>query len=538
MDKLQRICLIGAHFELKSLLKGEHPKSQLFFNDARRYNKAVAMAGIVTQEISLSGKGPYTYRQHGEFQRAFNCSAAPAPNTNEKPSYGQLYMIETDEAHGIRIQNNKKLVENILKMLDSIVRNNPYGKAYMMLKEEQEQVQIRANAANAEPPAMKLLFSLKKGEDLRRYNLPRTNEVAAVFVEGAGGEAPPAYIVVQERNKNMKTINPLNACIEPMLYPVFNPAGQNGYNLEMKKNNGKRLTNADYVQYKLAVRDEFEFGFNPLHYGGKLFQEWIVDQYLRVDHDRLAFLRKQLNEKIVDKYDSISEYLQQLAANQDAEIGRKVILPSSYVGSPRYMTQAYDDAMAMLRAHGKPDLFITMTCNPKWPDIVDNLLPGQKAVDRPDIVARVFNEKYNAMIKYVRDKELFGEVLSYVGTIEFQKRGLPHVHMLFTLKPNDKLENVEKIDRVISAEIPDEQNESPLYNIITTNNIHQCVRKNQNGEIYQYFPCCSAEKPNCSKKFPKAFLEQTEQKGGGYTNYRRRDNGRSFTKESQVFDNR
>ena len=524
--------------ELKRLLKNEHDKSQLFLKEARRYNKAVAMAGIVTQEISMSGRGPYTYRQHGEFQRAFNCSAAPTIDSNERPSYGQLYMIESEEAMSIRAQNNKKLDSQILQMLDVIVRNNPYGQAYMMLREEQERAQNVANAANTEPPAMKLLFSLKKGQDQRRYNLPRQNEVAAVYVEGADGEIPPAYIVVQERNKNMKTINPLNSCIEPMLYPVFNPNGQNGYNIEMQKLNGKHLSNAEYVQYKLAVRDEYDFGFNPIHYGSKLMQEWIVDQFLRVDHDRLIYLRKQLNEKIVDKYDSISEYLQQVAAEQDAEIGRKVILPSSYVGSPRYMSQAYDDAMAMLRAHGKPDLFITMTCNPKWPEIVENLLPSQTTVDRPDIVARVFNEKYQAMIKYVCDKALFGEVLSYVGTIEFQKRGLPHVHMLFTLKPSDKLENIEKIDRVISAEIPDEQIEPQLYRIITTNNVHQCVRKNQLGEIYQYFPCCSEEKPNCSKKFPKEFLEETEQKTGGYTNYRRRNNGCTFTKDNQTFDNR
>ena len=41
----------------------------------------------------------------------------------------------------------------------------------------------------------------------------------------------------------------------------------------------------------------------------------------------------------------------------------------------------------------KPDLFLTFTCNPKWPEIVANLLPGQTASDRPDLVARVFKLK-------------------------------------------------------------------------------------------------------------------------------------------------
>jgi hypothetical protein len=47
---------------------------------------------------------------------------------------------------------------------------------------------------------------------------------------------------------------------------------------------------------------------------------------------------------------------------------KMVILPSSFMGSPRAMQQNYQDAMAIVRKYGKPDLFITMTCNPQWKD--------------------------------------------------------------------------------------------------------------------------------------------------------------------------
>ena len=49
----------------------------------------------------------------------------------------------------------------------------------------------------------------------------------------------------------------------------------------------------------------------------------------------------------------------------------------------------------------------------------------------------------------------FGEIEAYVYIIEFQKRGLPHAHALFTLKDKHKLLNASEIDRVISAQIPD-----------------------------------------------------------------------------------
>ena len=70
-----------------------------------------------------------------------------------------------------------------------------------------------------------------------------------------------------------------------------------------------------------------------------------------------------------------------------------IILPSTFVGSPMYMMQNYQDDMAIVRSKGKPNLCITMTCNPNWREIRYNLFPGQQASDRPDICARVFHLK-------------------------------------------------------------------------------------------------------------------------------------------------
>ena len=44
--------------------------------------------------------------------------------------------------------------------------------------------------------------------------------------------------------------------------------------------------------------------------------------------------------------------------------------------------------MAIIKKYGKPDLFITFTCNPKWCEITENLYPGQTASDRPDFVIK------------------------------------------------------------------------------------------------------------------------------------------------------
>ena len=56
-------------------------------------------------------------------------------------------------------------------------------------------------------------------------------------------------------------------------------------------------------------------------------------------------------------------------------LGYKLILPSSHVESSRFIIQLFQDAMAIYRHFHKPDLFLTMTANPKWPEIVQSLFP-------------------------------------------------------------------------------------------------------------------------------------------------------------------
>ena len=72
-------------------------------------------------------------------------------------------------------------------------------------------------------------------------------------------------------------------------------------------------------------------------------------------------------------------------------LGQMVVLPASHTGSPRYMYKHYLDALAICRECQKFDLLITITCNPKWDAVKENLFPGQQPKKRVDIVDRVFN---------------------------------------------------------------------------------------------------------------------------------------------------
>lgn len=96
--------------------------------------------------------------------------------------------------------------------------------------------------------------------------------------------------------------------------------------------------------------------------------------------------------------------------------------------------------------------------------------------------------------------------------MEWQKRGIPHLHILLwfanQINPND-------IDKIISFEIPDIQCDQELHDLVIRHMIHgPCGVHNKDC------PCMKDKK--CSKRFPKAFIANTQIGNDGYPSYRRR----------------
>jgi hypothetical protein len=97
-----------------------------------------------------------------------------------------------------------------------------------------------------------------------------------------------------------------------------------------------------------------------------------------------------------------------------AQVGQRIILPASFRGSPRFMMQEYQDAMAIMRSKGIPDVLFTFTCNLNWQEIIPELEPNQTASDRPDLVARVFQMKVKALLKGVAKIGWFTKVIGNI----------------------------------------------------------------------------------------------------------------------------
>ena len=156
-------------------------------------------------------------------------------------------------------------------------------------------------------------------------------------------------------------------------------------------NNKSNITALQFYSYKLSIRD----GFNPFFNLGKLTQQYIVDAWIKVESSRLYYLKEQQQILRTKLYKGLMHHLEKkIAENKNVEkIGKMIILPSSFTESPRVLHKNFIDAMVLVQKFGKRDLFITMTCNALWEEIVNNIGVNEKAIDRLDIVVKVFNQK-------------------------------------------------------------------------------------------------------------------------------------------------
>ncbi|KAI5383749.1 hypothetical protein KIW84_070925 [Lathyrus oleraceus] len=226
-----------------------------------------------------------------------------------------------------------------------------------------------------------------------------------------------------------------------------------------------RLTIREWLAFRIQSRSNEA---QTLLRSRRLYQQFLVDGFTMMESERLRWLRKNQSKLRVGKYHNLNEY------NSNGE------------------------------THGSnTDLFITFTCNPNWPEI-QRLLGSVhlKASDRPDIISRVFKMKFDELLSDLTKKSLLGKVLAYMYTIEFQKRGLPHAHILIFLHPSNKYPTPSDIDRIISAEILDQDTNEELYNLVKTHMIYgPCGFANLSS------PCMKDGK--CSKYFPKQFQPET-----------------------------
>ncbi|CAF2140003.1 BnaA02g16960D [Brassica napus] len=224
--------------------------------------------------------------------------------------------------------------------------------------------------------------------------------------------------------------------------------------------------------------------FQYRNFPGRLLHQYVVDVYSAIEEDRLRWDRNNQDVLRAELYSNVCDAVE----NGDT------------------------DARTV-------DLFITMTANPNWKEIKDHLAAYgvDSPNDRPDIECRVFKMKLDQLLDDFKMGTFFAPYTAALHRIEFQKRGLPHAHILLWFGDHSRTPNPEEIDKIISAELSDKQKDPEAYELVAKHMIH--------GPCGVHRPRSPYMKNHvCAKKFSRPFTQSTSIDKSGYIIYRRRKN--------------
>ncbi|KAG3077163.1 hypothetical protein PI125_g21342 [Phytophthora idaei] len=364
----------------------------------------------------------------------------------------------------------------------------------------------------------------------------------------------PRDSILYAKDHRLFRLYKTHATYDPLQYPLLLPYGELGwtytdtYDGDIVRRSKREMSLREHEAYRLYQKCD---GQSVLHQGGRLFQQYCVNQRAKCDQEQLRWVAAHHPEIRADPYSGLndscmsdsttvlgegeallSEYNRSTHTLQHPDqprqrdnhflnqIGKRVILPSSHSGDPCSMYKSYQYSMTIVREYGKPDAFVTVTCSPTWEEIMEKIPDRQTAQGRPDIVARVWQLKLGAELKDL-DEGVLGRVHARIYVVEFQTRGLPHVHILVILAEEDKPRTRQIIDKMVSAELPDKEKNPQLYETVTT-----CMIHGPRGAAYPSALCMKDGK--CTKGFPKPLSEVTKGSAAGYPVYRTRSGRGGF----------
>ena len=321
--------LLQALFSGKSKNGEVEERSRFFLEHIRKFNSSLSFASIEGAEKnhSLQG-GPPSYTVNGSVYHSIG--PILRANNQETPKFIQLYFFDTSEDIEARerlghvgIMSNSKRAKSIITDLQSLIRTvNPYYRNFR---------QIVENPGYDAMPDFRLI--LKGPVNTRQhpgcYNLPVSDsaDVAAVIINyevdalspsGTGDCSRARDIVVYSRHRKLQRIPCFNLHSDPLSYVIFFMHGEPGWDLTLTttitavSKKPRKLTAMLYYAYRLMVRDPptvQHIDQDVLHHGRKLFQQYCVDMFTKIEEQRLNFILYNQAQLRSELYNGLNDAL-------------------------------------------------------------------------------------------------------------------------------------------------------------------------------------------------------------------------------------
>ncbi|KAK1384288.1 hypothetical protein POM88_022023 [Heracleum sosnowskyi] len=269
--------------------------------------------------------------------------------------------------------SNKELVdavEGLIRMLDEI---NELVQEFRTTRERFE---------NNDLVDLKVELKISRSESGRENHICPSDEVVGVMVGSTSNTTPNRDIIIEPRMGKFQRVSYIHPKMMVLQYPLLFPKGEDGYHDQIPKESTdpENLKDSDmisiktYYSYRFHVRDNETM--TP-RLGGRLFQQYMVDAFSTIEQTRLWWFRESQTILRNELYTHICDSVRN-GDDNTSNVGKGVILPTGFVGSKRYMHQNFQDALAVCRHVGHPDVFLTMTTNPLWDEIQKMMafLPG------------------------------------------------------------------------------------------------------------------------------------------------------------------
>ena len=262
------------------------PQAQFFCTHIQKFNSQFSMASlIIDHDVTVSNRlgGAAAFHIMGQLHQKVG---AVHGNYGR---YIQTYFYDVQQQNqqhkaAFPQQHQQWALEIIEKIQVALEEsNNTYiqtSKSIHQIESEIEQTTGQLNettqlALHAEKPS---------DEHWRCYNLPQCCEVSILMPNEIPADAKRQVLLEyksMDHPVRLKTLDDTHCSYNTLGYPLFIASGADSWCLEYSNAPKKTTINA-FVSYWMMKRVQPQL-CNALHYGQKVFEQWIVDQCCKIE---------------------------------------------------------------------------------------------------------------------------------------------------------------------------------------------------------------------------------------------------------------
>ena len=150
-------------------------------------------------------------------------------------------------------------------------------------------------------------------------NVPHCDEISILLPNDVPFKRD---IILRNLDGNLKSISDLNPKYAILQYPLLFPYGDDTFHIDIKvAGQTKPISTREYYAYHIMVRT----GTEHLLLSGRLFQQFIVDIFTKIESQRLNYHKEQLASKRICRYQTLVDQMEADETNASS-LGQRIIL--------------------------------------------------------------------------------------------------------------------------------------------------------------------------------------------------------------------